>query len=38
MAGGHDGMLRIWNGTNGQVLHTIGPPELETAELQAGTP
>jgi WD40 repeat protein len=27
VAGGHDGLLRIWNVANAQVLHTIGPPE-----------
>jgi WD40 repeat protein len=27
VAGGHDGVLRIWRTGNAQTLHTIGPPE-----------
>jgi WD40 repeat protein len=26
VAGGHDSVLRIWNGTNGQLLHALEPP------------
>lgn len=26
IAGGEDGILRVWNGTNGQVLHSFAPP------------
>jgi WD40 repeat protein len=29
VAGGHDGILRIWNGTNAQVVQTIGPPKTD---------
>jgi len=29
VAGGHDGVLRIWL-ANGQVLHSLGPPQPET--------
>jgi WD40 repeat protein len=29
VAGGHDGLLRIWNGANSQQLFTIGPPEAK---------
>ena len=28
VAGGEDGVLRVWNGTNGQVIQTINPPAI----------
>jgi WD40 repeat protein len=35
LAGGHDGLLRIWNIANGQVLHANGPPEEVQEALTA---
>ena len=33
VAGGHDSVLRIWNGSNGQVLHMLEPPvDADTTE------
>ena len=32
IAGGHDSVLRIWNGANGQVLHTLEAPLAPGAE------
>ncbi|MCP4174776.1 MAG: hypothetical protein GY758_28855, partial [Fuerstiella sp.] len=29
VGGGHDSILRIWNGTNGQVLKNLPPPQSE---------
>ena len=26
IAGGHDGVLRVWNGTDAQVMATFAPP------------
>jgi hypothetical protein len=37
VAGGYDGVLRIWQ-ANGQSPRTIGPPEPEpTADQQVGS-
>ena len=35
VAGGHDSVLRIWNGTNGQVLKNLDPPEPEETADEA---
>ncbi|MBM80554.1 MAG: hypothetical protein CMJ78_08170 [Planctomycetaceae bacterium] len=35
VAGGEDGILRVWNGTNGQVLHSFEPPKTEAENTQA---
>lgn len=32
IAGGQDGVIRIWNGANGQVLKTFEPPAAEEAK------
>ena len=35
VAGGQDGVLRVWNGTNGQVIATFAPPVLNPERAQA---
>ena len=34
-AGGEDGVLRVWNGSNGQTLLTFGPPKANRDSVQA---
>ena len=36
-AGGFDGVLRIWNGENAQVMHVISPPQEPENSVAAGT-
>lgn len=35
VAGGQDGVLRVWNGTNGQVIATFAPPTPNAERAQA---
>jgi WD40 repeat protein len=35
IAGGQDGVLRAWNGANGQVLRTFEPPKPPADNAQA---
>ena len=35
VAGGEDGVVRIWNGANGQVMHSFAPPVPEEAQASA---
>lgn len=35
VAGGEDGVLRVWNGTNGQVLYNFEPPKPPAENTQA---
>lgn len=35
VAGSEDGVLRVWNGTNGQVLFTFDPPAVEQNQQAA---
>lgn len=35
VAGGEDGVLRVWNGTNGQVLYTFESPKPPAENTQA---
>lgn len=35
VAGGEDGVLRVWNGTNGQVLYSFEPPKVPAENTQA---
>lgn len=35
IAGGEDGVIRVWNGTNGQVIRTFDPPAADTAQASA---
>ncbi|HET6426424.1 MAG TPA: c-type cytochrome domain-containing protein [Planctomycetaceae bacterium] len=35
IAGGEDGVLRVWNGTNGQVLYSFEPPKPPADNTQA---
>lgn len=35
VAGGEDGVIRIWNGTNAQVLQSFAPPVPEDAQASA---
>jgi WD40 repeat protein len=32
VAAGEDGVIRVWNGTNAQVIRTFDPPAAETAQ------
>jgi WD40 repeat protein len=36
VAGGHDSVLRIWNGTNGQTIRNLEPPQSEDVAEQGG--
>lgn len=35
VAGGEDGVLRVWNGSNGQVLQSFSPPVAEDVQASA---
>jgi WD40 repeat protein len=35
IAGGEDGVLRVWNGTNGQELFKFEPPKIPAENVQA---
>ena len=32
LAAGNDGILRLWNGTNGQAIATLEPPKAEETQ------
>jgi len=34
IAGGQDGILRVWNGVNGNSITTFEPPKAPTPEPQ----
>ncbi len=38
ISGGFDSVLRIWNGTNGQVLHELSPQPRRSETASADTP
>ncbi|MBC8001437.1 MAG: hypothetical protein H7X97_02505 [Opitutaceae bacterium] len=37
VAGGQDGVLRVWNGTNGQITATFAPPAMNSEQVQAAS-
>jgi WD40 repeat protein len=37
LGGSQDGVLRVWNGTNGEVIHSFGPPKTDSSNKLAAT-
>ncbi len=37
LSGSQDGVLRVWNGTNGEVIQSFGPPKTDSSNKLAAT-